>query len=222
MNITFSAFRTILLLFVAFATSANISVQAQSKLEKDLAKQRTRVYKNLVKEYKNEGWKLANNNTTMEVAILEHLTTLDSPANDYETVTGEVTKCRSMNVGRMSAINNAQNQLAQRMQGEIEGFVSSLINADAENIDAEQDKMVAAFNNKIKISLTGALKPSYAIYKENPDGTYRYKAFFFVDKSKCIAAANSAVEKSLKEASVALDLADKIKDFVNNGMTITD
>lgn len=215
-----------LILLLAFAcvmpTGSTVYAQSNSKLQKELEKQRTKVYKKLVQDYKKEGWKLANNNTTMEVAVLEHLTSLDDPTHNYTETTGEVSKCKSANVGRMSAANNAQNYIAQLMQGQIEGYVSSLISADADNLDAEQDKMVAAFTKKIKISLNGALTESYAIYKENPDGTLHYKAFYLVDKAKCIAAANSAIEKSLKESEIAIDLADQIRQFVNEGLSVTE
>lgn len=203
-------------------TGFNIEAQTNSKLQKELEKQRTKVYKKLVQEYKKDGWKLANNNTTMEVAVLEHLTKLDDPSNNWTETTGEVSKCKSMNVGRLSAVNNAQNYLAQLMQGQIEGFVSSLVNADAVNMDAEQDKMVAAFTKKIKISLNGALSESYAIFKENPDKTVHYKAFYFVDKGKCIAAANSALEKSLQDSGIAIEMADQIREFVKSGLSLTE
>lgn len=214
-----------LLLIVVGATSLtgfNVEAQSNSKLHKELEKQRTKVYKKLVQDYKKEGWKLANNNTTMEVAVLEHLTTLDDPAHNWIQTTGEVSKCKSMNVGRLSAANNAQNYLAQLMMGQIEGFVSSLVNADADNSDAEQDKMVSAFTKKINISLNGALTESYAIFKENPDKTIHYKAFYFVDKGKCIAAANSALEKSLQDSELTLEMADQIREFVKNELSLTE
>ena len=220
--------KRLLCAFMLIAVSAtsiiglNVEAQSNPKLQKELEKQRTKVYKKLVQDYKKEGWKLANNNTTMEVAVLEHLTKLDDPSHNWTQTTGEVSKCKSMNVGRLSAVNNAQNYLAKLMQGYIEGFVSSLASADAENVDAEQDKMVAAFTKKIKISLNGALTESYAIFKENPDKTIHYKAFYLVDKGKCIAAANSALEKSLQDSGVALEMADQIREFVKNGLTITE
>lgn len=202
-------------------TGFNVEAQSNSKLQKELKKQRTKVYKKLVQDYKKEGWKLANNNTTMEVAVLEHLTKLDDPSHNWTETTGEVSKCKSLNVGRLSAVNNAQNYLTQLMQGQIEGFVSSLVSADAENMDAEQDKMVAAFVKKLNITLNGALQESYAIYKENPDGTIHYKAFFLVDKGKCLSAVNAAIERSLKDTGVALDMADQIRNFVHTGLTIS-
>lgn len=210
----------LLVLLLCVSTTTPTVYAQNSKLQKELEKQRTKVYKKLVQEYKKEGWKLANNNTTIEVAVLEHLTKLDDPSHNWIQETGEVSKCKSMNVGRMAAVNNAQNKIAQQMQGQIEGFVSSLVSSDAENLDAEQDKMVAAFVKKINITLNGALQESYAIYKENPDGTTHYKAFFLVDKGKCLSAVNAAVERSLKDTGVAIDMADQIRDFVHNGLTI--
>lgn len=206
---------------VSSFTGFNVEAQTNSKLQKELEKQRTKVYKKLVQDYKKEGWKLANNNTTMEVAVLEHLTKLDDPTHSWSEATGEVSKCKSLNVGRLSAVNNAQNYIAQLMQGQIEGFVSSLVSADAENMGTEQDKMIAAFTKKIKVSLNGALTESYAIYRENPDKTVHYKAFYFVDKEKCLAAANSALEKSLQDSGVALEMADQIREFVKSGLSLT-
>lgn len=89
-------------------------------------------------------------------------------------------------------------------------------------MDAEQDKMVAAFTKKNKISLNVTLTGGYTIYKENPDRTIHYKAFYLVDKGKCIAAANSALEKSLQDSGVVLEMADQIREFVKNGLTVTE
>ncbi len=197
-----------------------VAAAPASKLEKQLEKQRGKVYKELIKQYKADGWTLADNNRTMEVAVLEHLIARDANKDVKVEITGEVSKCKSMNVGRMSALNNAKNELAMQMSGQIEGMVSSLVAADVNNLAAEQDKMIAGFTNKMKASLSGAIELSYGIVKQNPDGTNHYKAFFFVDKSKCIDAASAAIEKSIQETKMSVEIADQIRDFVKNGMEI--
>lgn len=209
-----------LVILIAVSFAPTVCAQSNSKLMKELEKKRANAYKEVVKNYEKEGWKLADNNTTMEVAVLEHHASLADPANNFTKFTGEVSKCRSANVGRMTALNNAQNRLAQLMEGDIKGYAASLINADAENVNAEKDESIMGFTKEIKISVAGALKESYAIYKENPDGTLHYKVFYLVDKSKCIAAANRALDKSLKDTKVAIDIADQIRQFVNTGLTV--
>lgn len=195
-----------------------IAAPKTDKVQKELEKQRSKVYKNLIKDYKKQNWNLLNNNTTMEVAVLEHLNKLNDPSNNFGTITGEVSKCKSMNAGRMSAVNNARNLLASTLQGQIEGFVASLVSTNAEDLTEEQDKMIAGFTNKIKIGLSNCLQESYAIYKENADGTYHIRVFYFFDKDKCQSAVNNAVEKSLNETKMAVEMADQIRDFVNNGL----
>lgn len=222
MNVLNRAWKLTLALVISFSASFGTALYAQSnsKMMKQLEKKRANAYKEVIKNYVKDGWKLADNNTTMELAVLEHQVTLSDQTKNLTNFTGEVTKCKSANVGRMAALNNAQNRLAQLMEGEIEGYVTSLINADSENVAAEKDESVMGFTKKIKISVSGALKESYAIYKENPDGTMHYRVFYLVDKDKCIAAANTALERSLKDTKVAVDIADQIRQFVNTGLTI--
>ena len=74
-----------------------VAAAPASKLEKQLEKQRGKVYKELIKQYKADGWTLADNNRTMEVAVLEHLIARDANKDVKVEITGEVSKCKSMN-----------------------------------------------------------------------------------------------------------------------------
>lgn len=205
--------------FITIAIPAIPNAEAQTmKLQTKLAKEKNKEYKKLMQQYKKEGWQLADNSKTLEVALLEHLIARDSQG--YMEKTGEVSKCKSINVGRMSAKNNAQNLIAQDMQGQIAGLISSLVVADAEDLSKEQDKMIAGFAKEVQLSLSGALEESYTIYKTNPDGSYALRTFFIVDKSKCSSAANSAIDKSLSDTSMAIEMANEIKLFVSNGMKV--
>lgn len=212
-----------LIIAMSLVTTVSFNAQAQvDNLKKELAKKQSKMAKDLVKRHEKEGWILANNDNTLEVAVLEHLIATTENKSKVGKITGEVSKCKSMNVGRMSALNNAQNLLSQQLSAQIQGCVRSLINANAEDVDAEIDEMVAGFDKKVKANLSGVLKESYSVYKENGDGTKQFRTFFLVDLDKCKAATNTALEKALKDTKVAIELADQIKDFVNNGLEISE
>lgn len=220
---TKSLFRALIMSAALAFTSVAIAPATYaktSKLEKQLQKERDNAYKKIMKEYKAEGWKLANNNSTVEVAVLENLNYYNENRDKVTQETGDVTKCKSLNVGKMSAINNAQNALAMKMQAAIDGYATSLLEADAEETDTEQDKMIAGFTKKLKINLSGCLQESYSIYRSNEDGTYHYRTFFFADKKKCQAAANAAIDKQFKDTERAIEIGNRIKEFVDNGGAI--
>lgn len=194
------------------------SAQLTSKQEKALQKERDKMYKKLVKEYKQEGWKLADNDRTIEVAVLEHLAAT-SDKDRTAVIVGEVSKCKSANVGRQSALVNAQNSYAQMVGGEVKGRVSSMVGGDAENLDSEVDKFIAAFEKRVSVNVKGALQPSYSLVRDH--GSYKeFKTFFILNYEKAGLACQRALEQSLNEVKLSNEVAKEISDFINEGITV--
>ncbi|MDR2065514.1 MAG: hypothetical protein LBP85_07405 [Prevotellaceae bacterium] len=194
------------------------SAFAQSKIEKKLQKEKEKEYKKKIKEYKKEGWKLTGSSRTLEVALLEHYLKLAESEQNKE-MAGEVSQCKSINVCKQFALNNAQNNYASKANGNIKGRVESLLRADANHPEIEIDKIIAAYENQVKAEVGGALTESYSLIKDN-GATKEYKTFFILNEEKATLARQKAMERSLIETKLTIKEAEEISKFVNEGFNL--
>lgn len=172
------------------------------------------MYKGKMKEYNREGWKLAGSSKTLEVALLEHYEKLKDPKN--EELVGEVSQCKSLNVCKQAAFNNALITYANLAGSTLKGRVVSDLNVDQSSEEGEFDKMYAAYERLVQQEVKGILTESYAIVKEK-GGTKQYKVFFLVNEEKASVARLRALERAAQESAAAQKYATKIADFVRKG-----
>ncbi len=188
-----------------------MSVCAQNRL---LERETSKMYKAKIKEYKKTGWKLAGSSKTLEVALLEHYEKMKDPQN-VELV-GEVSQCKSLNVCKQAAYNNALITYANLAGSTLKGRVVSDLNVDQSDEEGEFDKMYAAYERLVQQEVKGILTESYAIVKERGDSK-QYKVFFLVNEEKASLARMRALERAAKETEMAQKYATKIADFVRKG-----
>jgi Tfp pilus assembly ATPase PilU len=86
---------------------------------------------------------------------------------------------------------------------------------DVANQEAEFDKFYAAFEGKVQQEIKGELRPSFAVAKQNADGTISVEAYFLVDDDAASRARINAFKNSQTESAVAQKYAQKISNFVN-------
>lgn len=189
----------------------NMTMFAQNRM---LERETSKMYKAKIKEYKKTGWKLAGSSKTLEVALLEHYEKLKDPQN--VELSGEVSQCKSLNVCKQMAYNNALITYANLAGSTLKGRVVSDLNVDTSDEDAEFDKMYAAYERLVQQEVKGVLTESYAIYKER-GGTKQFKVFFLVNEEKAALARIRALERAAKETEMAQKYANKISDFVRKG-----
>lgn len=189
----------------------NMTMFAQNRM---LERETSKMYKAKIKEYKKTGWKLAGSSKTLEVALLEHYEKLKDPQN--VELSGEVSQCKSLNVCKQMAYNNALITYANLAGSTLKGRVVSDLNVDTSDEDAEFDKMYAAYERLVQQEVKGVLTESYAIYKER-GGTKQFKVFFLVNEEKASLARMRALERAAKETEMAQKYANKISDFVRKG-----
>ncbi len=186
-------------------------VCAQSRM---LKRETSKMYKSKIKEYKKTGWQLAGGSKTLEVALLEHYEKMKDSQN-VELV-GEVSQCKSLNVCKQTAYNNALVTYANLAGSTLKGRVVSDLNVDQSNTEGEFDKMYAAYERLVQQEVKGVLTESYAIYKEQ-GSMKQYKVFFLINEEKASAARIRALERAAKETEMAQKYARKIADFVREG-----
>lgn len=198
-----------------FLLNTQSTVFAQNK---QLEKQRSKMYKAKIKEYKKEGWKLDSSSKTIEVALLEHYEKLNNP--DYQEIVGITSNCRSINVCRQAAYNNAIVTYANLAASTVKGRVTSDVNLDASDTEAagEFDKFYAAYERIVKMEIqNGVLLPSYSIKRKRGD-LNEYQIYFLVNEDKALQARKRAMQRALEETQLAQKYANEISNFVNEGI----
>jgi hypothetical protein len=190
------------------------TVNAQNKA---LEKARKKEYKQKMKMYKDEGWKLFASSRSLDVALLTHYDKLNTMGEDGQEIVGVATKCRSKNVGRQMALNNACVTYAQQAGSKVKGRVVSDMQGDGVNADAEFDKFYSAYERLVDKEIRGEMKESYSIIRDNGDGTYEIQTYFIINESAASKARLRAMEQASRETEMAQQYAKKISDFVKEG-----
>lgn len=199
------------LLLVLFVSNAAL---CQSK---QLEKQRNKMYKAKIKEYKKEGWKLDSGSKTIEVALLEHYEKLKDE-NNQEFI-GTVSNCRSTNVCRQAAYNNAITTYANLTASSVKGRIASDVNLNASEKENNQefDKFYAAYERIVKMEIdNGVLLESYSIKRKARDNN-EYQVIFLINEEKAMQSRKRAMQRALEESKLAQEYASQISDFINEG-----
>ena len=179
----------------------------KSELQKKQARENE--YKFKIEEYKREGWKLSGGSRTLEVALLDHY---DNVAKFGGETTGMVSKCQSINVCQLSALNNAINNYATKASAQVKAILGTTIKQNDNLPETEISNFVAEYASKVSAELKNVLVESYSVVKENGDGTKSFRTIFFVNEEKSGALRRKAFEQSLLETKiVGLELDEIFK-----------
>lgn len=197
------------------------AVEAENKqLQKALQKE----YKAKMKEYKKEKWKLFGSSRTLEVALLQHYDQLNALGKDAREVIGIASRFKSKNAGYQQAINNACITYAQQAGSYLKGRVVSDIATNGVDSSTEFDHFFAAYERLVEKEIRGEITESYSIFrclnpkaKEN-DREYEMQAFFIVNENAATRTRIRAMENALNESEAAQRYAQKVSDFVNEGV----
>ena len=204
-------------LIYAFLALAFLMPNMAAAKKTPLEKAREKAYKEKVKEYKKEGWKPLGSKT-MELVLLEHYDKLAQLGSNGHEVEGISTRTKSLNTGKQMAINNAVVTYGQEAGSTLQGRVVSDLSASGTDPDAEFENFFAAYERLVEKEIRGEMEPSYSIMKDNGDGTYEIRTYFIVEESSAQKARIRALEEALKNSQVAADHANKISEFVKQGL----
>ncbi|GHT13888.1 hypothetical protein AGMMS4956_10780 [Bacteroidia bacterium] len=183
--------------------------------EQQLEKAHQKEYKERKKRFEKEGWKLSGNVHTLDVALLEFYTKLNDKKSQNTQLVGQVSQCKSINVCRQAAINNAITSYASIAESAVKGKITSDLNADAIAPEAEFDKMYAAYVRNVKTEIKGQITESFAVVKDKGDGNKEFEIYFIINEEQAALARKRAMERALKETEMAQEYARKIEEFVN-------
>lgn len=208
--------KKIVILLILSVVVSNLLIAQNKTLEKALRKE----YKQKLNEFKKQGWQIDASSRTFEVALLQHYENLKD--GQCQELIGEVSNCRSTNVCRQAAYNNALTTYASLASSYIKGRATSDVNLNAseEKETNEFDKFYAAYERLINAEIkAGVLTESFSIKKKNGK-TNEYRIFFIVDEEKASLARRRAMERAAEETQLAQKYAKEISNFVNEGFKL--
>lgn len=197
------------------------AVNAQT-YDKQLQKQIKKEYKQKMKSYEKEGWKLYGSSHSLSVALLTHYSKLEKLGDKGFELMGEASRFKSKNVGHQMAVNNACNEYARQAGSHVKGRIVSDTQGNVDNPDFEFDKFYSAYESLVDKEIKGELQESYSIIKDNGDGTYAMRTFFIVDADAATQARIRAMENAMKESEAAQKYANKVSEFVREGFKTED
>lgn len=177
------------------------------------AKQAGRNFKDKVKELEKDGWKIAGDYRTLELALIEHQNTMDANPMKYRTVTSTVQKCRSESIGKSQARFNAQTEMIFELTTQMVGEEGGA-KGNSEVKDNGISNFVQVVQSTAKGNMGGVLIPSYSLVKQNSDGTMQYRTIFLVDREKEAQVAENAMEKAIKETDMVIEQANTIRQHL--------
>jgi hypothetical protein len=201
----------------AAATPAYAGLFSKTPAEQ-LQKAREKQFKEKKKEYQRDGWKLTGTSKTIDVALLEFYEKLNNGEN--QELVGEVSACKSVNVCKQAALNNAIVAYANLAGSFVRGRVTSDANLNQTDGSGEFDHFYAAYERLVQAEIKGGvLKEGYSIVKDNGD-TKEFKTFFIVNEEAASQARLRALDMAAKETQMAQENANKIADFVREGFNV--
>ena len=187
--------------------------QAQ-ELTKAQAKTVNKEVKKKLKDYKKKGYEIFGSSRTLEAMLTKHLSTLEAKEGKVVEVVG-FSQAKSRNLAATAAQNSAANRYATTCSQQIKGRVLADMAADVANQEAEFDKFYAAFEGKVQQEIKGELRQSFAVAKQNADGTISVEAYYLVDDDAASRARINAFKNSQQESAIAQKYAQKLSDFIN-------
>jgi hypothetical protein len=196
---------------------ASTSSEPTESLTERLKREKSQAVDKRLAELKQEGWKLSGSSTTFEVALLEHTIKLEDSKNVQWL--GMVSNCKSINVCRQVAINNAITSYASMARSIAKGRIDQELRANANVAQEEIDLVVGGYERLVLKEVEGLFTESFALVKDNQNGTKEYQMYFTINEDKATSARKRAMEQSLKETKISLEEARQISDFVNEGFT---
>jgi hypothetical protein len=190
-----------------------ISLGAQAQSDRQYRKTMEKVYKAKTKELKKQKWAVSGTSLTLDAAIMRHLRTLNANENSREII-ATVSMCRSLNVCKSAALNNALLEYAQSAGSYVRGrIVSDMFNNSSADVPEEFDKFYAAYERLVSAEVRGELEFSLALEKNSGAGK-SYQAWYIIDEDRAMQARMRAMRRAAKETRLAQQYAAQVSEFV--------
>jgi len=174
----------------------------RSQLEDDRA--RNEMHRRRVAEFREQGWRI-DGARTLEVALLDHFNALKELDLGQEYA-ANVPAARSINLGKQTALANAQTFYATRVSAEVQGRIGAVMRHSG--VPQEDiDKTMSQFATRVRADVGGVLTESFTLVRDNRGGGFDIQTIFIIDETRAATSRRRALEESIRETRlVGLEL----------------
>lgn len=193
---------------ILIATIVAVSpVFAQTKKDVKAAKKEAKVAANNLKK---EGYKLLELGD-LQIQLENYL--LKAKAGQKQIV-GTAENCKSLNLGKTTALNNAINEYATMSGGMVKGRITS----NTSNINEQQvDDVVAAYERLVLKEIKGEIQTCLTLVKETKK-KYDVRVYCLVDYDAAHAARMKAMRLALEELELSQKYGSEVSNWIDEGL----
>ena len=124
---------------------------------------------------------------------------------------------------KRQAVTNAQVAYAQRAGAQVKARIVEDIAANSADINAEFEHFYAAYEAQVQKEIGAELQESFTIVrphtKSKKCNTYDMQVFFIISEDAATRARVRAYENALKESEAAQRYADRVSQFIQEGIS---
>ena len=187
--------------------SAGTNVYAQSNRDVRSAKKEAKIAAKELKKDKFELLELGDLQSQLEGYLIK-------VKGGMKQFVGVADNCMSINLGQVTAVNNAANQYATQSGGMVKGRITS----NTSNINGQQvDDIVAAYERLVLKEIKGEIQTSVTLVRKNKKN-FDVRVYCLVDYDAAHAARMKAMRLALEELELTQAYGSKVSDWIDEGL----
>lgn len=128
-------------------------------------------------------------------------------------IIGTADGCMSINLGKVTALNNAANEYATLSGGLVKGRLTSSVIGISEQ---QADDLVGAYERLVYKNIQGELVSPLVVYRKTRDG-FDVRAYCLVDYDSSGIAQQAAFHRALESSGLAQEFGSQLADWINEG-----
>ncbi len=180
---------------------------AQTKQDIKAAKKEAKA---TAKQLKKQGYKMLELGD-LELQLRDYFKSVKAGCKQ---LSGTAEDVMTVNLGKITALNNAINEYATLDGGVVKGRITS----NASNVDgAQTDNIVAAYERLVMKEVKNEIQSCITLVKENKKN-YDVKVYCLVDFDAARSAKQKAMELALTELNLAQKYGSKVSDWIDEGL----
>lgn len=128
-------------------------------------------------------------------------------------IIGTADGCMSINLGKVTALNNAANEYATLSGGLVKGRLTTSVIGIS---DEQADDLVGAYERLVYKNIQGELVSPVMVYRKTRDG-YDVRAYCLVDYDASGLAQQAAFRRALETSGLAQEFGSQLSDWIDEG-----
>lgn len=197
--------KKILLVAVAIIV-AFVPVRSQSKQDARMAKKEAKL---TAKQLEKEGFKLLELGD-LKLQLESYLLKTKSGSRQ---IIGVAQGCKTLNIGIVTAKNNAMNDYATMIGGVVKGRITSTVSNVS---DVQADEIVAAYERLVLKEIKGEIQSGVTLYREKKK-VFDVRAYCYIDYDAAHSAKMRAMTQALEELNLTQQFGSNVSDWIDEG-----